>query len=356
MLSKDNWPIKVRLKKIQQIISWIIPPILLLLIIKRIDTETFIQNLASTNVWLLFIAVGYCPAVVLIASIRWKVALAEYLHIRPSFGYLVRHYWIGMALGFFSPGQIGLDAYRIVIIGRRYRHFTQMLFSVLIEKAMALLNAVLLVICLYPFIKCLVVHHSSTLDQIINTSYFVMLFFLIIAGIFFVLFQSNLAPRLIKSSLIQQAVIRIKNVVKRGIAVSSPEDFSEIKAKLSKPRPLVLLFMTSLSIQFVSAAGNHIIFQAIGYDIPFSLNLFITPIFYFIYLLPMSFGGLGVREGAYVLLYGVFGVPPEVALLVSCINLSGLLMNNAIGVFILWFQRHNGKASCLEPERVLDVK
>ena len=54
-----------------------------------------------------------------------------------------------------------------------------------------------------------------------------------------------------------------------------------------------------------------------------------------VFLLPISFGSLGIREGAYVLFYGAFAVPMETALLVSFFNLLGMLLNNLVGGIIL---------------------
>ncbi|MDD4274549.1 MAG: lysylphosphatidylglycerol synthase domain-containing protein, partial [Desulfobacter postgatei] len=150
-----NW-----LKSIYRIAYWTIPPVLLFLILSRINFRLFYQNLTNVNLWLLVIGISYYPAVVCVSGIRWKITLSEYFHYSPPLGYLVRHYWIGMALGFFSPGQIGLDAYRVVVIGNRYHQYMQMIFAILVEKTMALLNAVLLVFCLYPLIKQFIVHQN----------------------------------------------------------------------------------------------------------------------------------------------------------------------------------------------------
>jgi len=99
-----------------------------------------------------------------------------------------------------------------------------------------------------------------------------------------------------------------------------------------------LLFYT-LSIQVAAAIVAQLNFVAAGYDIPFLVNLFVTPVLFFIYLLPVSFGGLGVREAAYIILYGMFGVPLETALLISFLALAGLLLNNLIGgAFIMGYR------------------
>jgi hypothetical protein len=94
----------------------------------------------------------------------------------------------------------------------------------------------------------------------------------------------------------------------------------------------------SLAIQLTAAAGSQIMFRAVGYQIPFLVNIFVSPVFFLVFLLPISFGSLGVREATYIILYGLFGVPAETALLVSFLNLSGILLNNAIGAVLIWFR------------------
>ncbi|KPL14964.1 MAG: hypothetical protein AMS26_08945 [Bacteroides sp. SM23_62] len=56
---------------------------------------------------------------------------------------------------------------------------------------------------------------------------------------------------------------------------------------------------------------------------------------FFIFLLPISFGTFGIREGAFIFFYGIFGMGQEAALLLSFLTLSGRLLNVIIGAIIL---------------------
>jgi len=56
---------------------------------------------------------------------------------------------------------------------------------------------------------------------------------------------------------------------------------------------------------------------------------------FFIFILPISFGTLGIREGAFIFFYGIFGMDQEAALLLSFLSLSGRLLNVVIGAIIL---------------------
>jgi hypothetical protein len=94
-------------------------------------------------------------------------------------------------------------------------------------------------------------------------------------------------------------------------------------------------FSLSIAIPALGAVSAHFFFLAAGYHLSIIINFFVTPLMMFIFLLPISFGSLGIREGSYILIYGLFGVPAEVALLVSFYTLFGILLNNALGAILM---------------------
>ena len=148
-----------------------------------------------------------------------------------------------------------------------------------------------------------------------------------------------------KLELFFSAVLkRIANKV--GLSEQVPTNGLPIRAMiepLTVPRQVIPNIVLTFGIQLVSATCVHIYFWALGYDLPFIANLFVTPILYFIFFLPVSFGSLGIREGAFILLYGLFGVPPETALLISFFALSGTLLNNLIGGLLMLLSNVKGK-------------
>jgi hypothetical protein len=51
-------------------------------------------------------------------------------------------------------------------------------------------------------------------------------------------------------------------------------------------------------------------------------------------MMPISFAGLGVREGVFVVMYGIFGVASEISLAVSFASLAALLVAISVGGLI----------------------
>jgi hypothetical protein len=64
-------------------------------------------------------------------------------------------------------------------------------------------------------------------------------------------------------------------------------------------------------------AMNYLVALALGIRISLFYFLVFIPIISFLLALPISFSGLGVREGGYVLLFGQAGVPPSLAFAMS---------------------------------------
>ncbi|MCX7735840.1 MAG: flippase-like domain-containing protein [Candidatus Kapabacteria bacterium] len=88
--------------------------------------------------------------------------------------------------------------------------------------------------------------------------------------------------------------------------------------------PLIVIF------QLCTILNVYILFNVFGVNVPFLYNLAILPIIYIVTLIPVSISGLGVREGLFVYFFGLVGVEPSVALVVSLSNYLILSVTPAI--------------------------
>ena len=82
----------------------------------------------------------------------------------------------------------------------------------------------------------------------------------------------------------------------------------------------------------------YFVFRAYGYDIPFMQHFALYPVIAILTLVPITIGGLGVREGFFVYFYSMIGVPPQVAIGVSLVNYSLMALLPAVfgAVVYLW--------------------
>lgn len=319
---------------------WGLPFLILYIVFQRIDLNEFEKAFAQTNAWLVLLGITFRPLVMLIGALRWNLLARQYNRTEISWSYTLKHYWIGLALGIFVPGSVGWDIYRVVAIGRRFGHYMLNMSGILVEKFVALSTCVSFIIVLYPFITLST--PSSLIQEIITVAYIVFLGSVLFLGCLVLLKRSTWGKQILKR--IEQRISAVLQDTARRIRPQNTREpikipLQEILYPLVMPRYLFPVIGLSFAIQFVSALGSQIFFLGVGYDLPFIVNLFATPIFYFIFVLPISFGSLGVREATYIIMFGLFGVPVETALIVSFCSLSGLLLNYGIGGLLILLHR-----------------
>lgn len=328
---------------VRRFLCGIIPIIILYLIFNKIDITDFKHHIAKTNLWIVALGICCSPTVILIGALRWNFLLTQYNQSKAKLSYILKHYWIGLALGFFTPASLGWDGYRIIVSGRYFGHYSLNTAVILVEKLMALIACMSMIILLYQMIP---ITKSLEIDQILRMVY------ILFSSSFIFLFLMNFALRnRMLSILLERFDLYFSEMLKKigsrlgfeGNTKDSNFPFMEVIKPLTKPKLISLVLTLSFGIQIVAAVGNQIFFRALSYDLPIIINLFILPIFSFIFLLPISFGSLGIREGSYIFFYGLFGVPAEFALLISFFSLSGILLNYVIGGSLMLMSNIKGQ-------------
>ena len=316
---------------------WTIPVIILYVIFQRIDIGEFKSNIAKTKPWLVALGLVFYVLVNLVGALRWHLLLGQYNRNKSKLSFAIKHYWIGSALGRFTPASLGWEAYRVAVSGRYFGHYAMNIAVIGAEKLMALLICMSMIILLYPMVP---IDASIEIDKILRLAY--ILFF--VALILFLSLNLFLRNRVL-CMLLEKLELYFSTLVERvakmlGLDEQAQRSRIPIKAMikpLTAPKHVIPVLILTFAIQLVSAISIHIYFKALGYDLPFIANLFIAPILFFIFLLPLSFGSLGIREGTYILLYGLFQVPSETALLVSFFALLGMVLNTSIGGLLMLF-------------------
>ena len=236
-------------------------------------------------------------------------------------------------MGVFAPASLGWDVFRVAVASKRYGNVIANSATIVIEKIMALLTCASLVTFLVPFMN--IAAENKELQQIIVTTHIILVGTTGALVIAIIMARHGATIRFFQR--ITETLIQWLDRLGRSkdLLVNQKTSLTVIFKPLYHPPVLVRVVIFSFLIQLTSAVGNQIFFISVNEDLPLLVNLFVAPILYFVFLLPISFGSLGIREGAYILLYGAFGVPMETALLVSFLNLSGILLNNLVGGIIL---------------------
>jgi hypothetical protein len=106
-------------------------------------------------------------------------------------------------------------------------------------------------------------------------------------------------------------------LIKRGVA-----PWGAMQELLRKPRALLLLGTTSLLRWLYICQVNVLIFMAFGYR-PGPVDLISgTAVGRILSLLPVTIGGVGLKEPVQIVIYGRAGVPAEVVVAVSLVGMA----------------------------------
>lgn len=84
----------------------------------------------------------------------------------------------------------------------------------------------------------------------------------------------------------------------------------------------------------IKVMTDYVVALSLGFDIPFIYFLVVVPLVTVISALPLTFAGLGIREGAFIGLFTLVGVPAEEALAISLVSFSLMLVTAGIGAIL----------------------
>lgn len=329
------------IRKLRLVLYWGLPPIILYFVFSRIDFDRLINLAATANPGLIFAGTMLIFLKILAGGLRWHFLARSYdctcLTLRAS----IVEYWISLTLGVIALGSLGSDAYRIALSGRQTGRYLRGAFVIGIEKVAALFSFAVLIAGVYPFL---------TLESLPDSVSYALdiAYFSLAIGIGLVLLAAlthrsnglmNLANAF--SRKITQLASKVEIRVRRMPVRDEANERSPIELFFSafKPRVALPTILLSSTIPIIGAVSSQLFFQALGYDLAFLVNVFVAPLILLVFTLPISFGSLGIREGAFIVFYGAFGVPPETALLVSFCGLLSVLLGHAVGALLFFSHR-----------------
>lgn len=335
----------------RRVAFYVVPALLLLLILRRVDFPRLLAGLRDTTPGLIVLGVCLRPLQILLGGLRWRLLGNHFCKTKLSRRYMVGHYWAGVAVGYFTPGNLGWHAYRVITLGRRMNAYTASLITIVAEKLFGLLSVLVMCLVLFPLVVSKM--HGDT--TVFRNAYLVLsavIVALIASGVLFRLFGrrggSTQPIQLMLNRLILRTVNSIRNQRVSQAVTGDLERSNNLLSILKDPGLVVAVSAYSIGILVVAAVCSQLILRGMGQEMDFLVNLFAAPVFFILFLVPVSFGSLGVREAAFILFYGRFGVELETALLLSFFNLMGLMLNSVIGALMIWVNpelrdRTNGK-------------
>lgn len=287
-------------------------------LLSRIDMAQLLHVLASVHVSYLVIALlGYFLGQ-LICSARWAL-LAGPLGFRNPFKDFAVFYFIGMFFNLFAPSTIGGDVGRVFYLARDGRKTQQRESS---GPAVAALVSVLadrfvgLAVLVWIGAVALAAFSSYQLPAVVSAMTFALAAGSILAWLLLPLF-CRLArrwdlPR--GKRLLQELVTYSRNhqVIAQTVALS-------------------------LIVHFIQSWMHILLGYALDVQIPWSFSLILYPLVGIFSALPISFNGIGLREGGYLFLLRLIDVSSEKAIAFGILWFVIVVLDSLIGgiVFVV---------------------
>lgn len=256
----------------------------------------------------------------LIAALRWYL-LVHGKAAAVTFWGIVRLVFISGFAGYFTPGSVGVEAVRVYGLSRTISNLALSVTSVLVERVLALFALTFLVLV------GLALRPPGLPPEYGRLAWLALA--VLIVGV------CALMSAWVRRLSLLALPARWLAPVRRGL--------QKIYAVLDDYRRQPGLMLCSLAIAVIFQLNRCLLSAvgaaALGSSLPFVYFVVMVPIVALVSLMPISIAALGVRELAYVYLFGLVGMPAETALALA-------LLTRACGLLLLlpgvWFYVRRG--------------
>ena len=270
-------------------------------VFSRVDLHRFVDTIRGVNFGLLACALPAIWFGHFICVLRWRILMRPLMPV-PTLARLCCMYCIGLFFNLTFPTIIGGDAVKIYYAGKPSRSYTESFAAAFLDRDIGMF-AMMTIAC------CAVLLHPASIPVVSIT--------LIVWSVFVVFFLCNVVvftPRL------HRTLDTVLKKLRYGkIAVKIDAVAKAFRVAGGQPVALCKSFGISFANQLLGCAVVWL--TALSLDVhvsPFYFLIFV-PVITLISMIPISLNGMGLREYAFMSMFGAIGVADE-----SCIAL-GLL-------------------------------
>lgn len=281
------------------------------------DAQSITEMLRSADISLLLLAASTHIFGVFITVVRWKtLLLTQKMNI--GFGFLVSSAFVGLFFNNLLPTSVGGDVYRAYDVAKKAGRPVEVSLSVVLAGRIAGIISAMVFAVVALFLGFTAIGEQSIVIPV------AILFFITLIIVFLILNPSILKLDKLVSK------IRFLNRIKQRL-INTYQTFMNFK---KFKWALARVFIYSLLLQFSVILFYFFVAKAFGIKLGFITFLFIVPIVTIIAMIPISIGGIGLRENTLVFIMVSLGVIRAEAALSSLTIFLFLLFFGIIGGFV----------------------
>ena len=301
-----------------------ISALLLGLLFSWSDTGNVLQLAVSLNVFVFMICLFLMLVIHMIAAYRWHI-FAKTDNPQVPVSKLFSFYLVGLFFNNFLPTAVGGDVVRSFDLYKYSGRGKAAVVSVLIERFAGMTAQV--------FVALIAV--------LIGYSYFKEpLIFWLVCGfslsylLFLVVFLNQRMMTWFIGFLSRLGLTKVQHLLS--------ETYELFMRYQSSRLAMIQAMVLSLSIVMVSVFTFYLLSISLHLSVPFGYFVLFLPIITIVSMIPITLGGLGVREGIGVFLFSTIGVPPSDAFGLSLAWSLLLILISLLGGMIFAFRRTKG--------------
>ncbi len=286
---------KVNWRRWWAVVRVIISLGLLVAVLLTIGLEELLATVARASLPLLLVALGLFVSGIVVRAARWRALLVA-LGVRVPFRRLVYLYFSGAFFNLFLPTGFGGDVVRVVELAQEARA-TAALGTVVVDRLTGLLVLFAMALVALPF-------GGELLSLEMR----------LLVGLF-------AAAGLVVGGLVLEGhwLRRVGRWLPGPLSLSGEGALARAYAAVTACgwRAVGEALFFSLLFNTLLILINYTAALAVGMDVPLVYFLIFVPVLSVTLMLPISVGGLGVRETTAVLLFAQIGVNEAVAVAAS---------------------------------------
>ena len=262
----------------------------------------------------------------LLGAVQWNLLL-RVQEIELSWREVVSFYFVGVFFNNFLVGNIGGDAIRVYDVRRLTKDGSPAFAATFLDRFIGLFTLTWFSLAAY-FLAPTFPGGRSVLALI-----------LCVTGALSITIASTFSHRL--SRLGERIVLKL-------VPVSVGKRITKIRLGILRCRAhlkvLALAALVSVGVQLMRVGVHYMVGRSLGLEVSFGYFLVFIPLIAIVASVPVSFGGIGVRENSGVLLFGRLGVEGTVAFSMEFIAYLVGLAASLVGG-IVFVCRRQGKHS-----------
>ncbi len=304
----------------QKIVNLLFPAIgfiIFIYIIFDIGIEKIAYTFISIPIFYYLIALIIFIPRLYLTSYKWLI-ISKKQKFNFDLFFLAKIFLKTMFFGSVTPGAIGLHL-RIYYLKKRSKEsIEKCLTNSLIETGISLIGSLFL----------------ALIGSIILFKYFPE--FILIISLFFIFYVIVFVVLIWKKGGSKIFNFLVRYFIPNRYRSTAFKSIDSLYKDIPKIRDLAYPFLIELLVRVIAASQVYIIALAFSIDIPYIYFILMSLISVALsHVLPISIGGLGIREGIFIYLLSKFGVNSEIAFVIS---LSGfivkLLIPGLVGLII----------------------